>query len=114
MVTIHVYLGLLEPFLVQAYLRGLGNSFKEFITAFNLQHSLVPTAINGVTQAAVSLAVARRKVEEHTSRIQTDSNIALYNRQRRRPTLDVLVYKHYNKRHKGTYWTVDPSKAPKL
>lgn len=113
MVTIHVHLSLPEPFLVQAYLGGLGDSFKEFITAFNLQHSLVPTAINGVIQTAVSLPVARRKVEEHASRLQSDSNVALYNRQRRGTTTDVPVCKHCNKRHKGTCWTVDPSKAPK-
>lgn len=109
-----MHLALPEPFLVQAYLGGLGDPFKEFITTFNLQHSLIPTAINGITQTAVSLAVARRKVEEHASRIQADSNIALYNRQQRRGTLlDNPVCKHCNKRHKGTCWTVDPSKAPK-
>lgn len=70
--------------------------FKEFITAFNLQYLLIPTNINSTIQTAVSLAIVRRKVEEHTSRIQSDNNVAFYNRQRR-GNPDNLVYKHYSK-----------------
>lgn len=115
MVTLYVYLALPKLFLVQAYLGGLGNTFKEFITAFNLQYSLVPTAINGIPQTAISIAVVRRKVKEHTSRIQIDSNIALFNKQQRRgPLLDYPVYKYCNKRHKGTYQIVDLTKALQL
>lgn len=65
-----------------------------------------------MVQTAVSLAVVRRKVEEYASRIQSNSNVALYNRQRR-GNPDNLVYKYYSKRHKGIYWTVDSSKVPK-
>lgn len=80
MTSTYTLLALLELYLVQAYLGGLGNTFKEFITAFNLQYSLIPTNINGTVQTAVSLAVVRRKVEEYASRIESDSNVALYNR----------------------------------
>ena len=118
MIKISPQLALPGPFQVQHYLNGLGESFNQFITSFNLQESLITTTINGIVKPEVTIAETRRKVEEHAQRAATinNSHIALYQQQQGKgqqpPHRDRPLCKICKKYHNGTCWTLDPSKAP--
>jgi hypothetical protein len=119
MIKISPQLALPGPFQVQHYLNGLGESYNQFITSFNLQESLVTTIINGVVKPEVTIAETRRKVEEHAQRaaVINNSHTALlyqqqYGRSQQLPRHDRPLCKTCKKYHNGTCWTLDPSKAP--